>query len=41
MENRSWDTTTWVSDPRKIERELGWRPKLDFKAGLKKTIDSA
>jgi nucleoside-diphosphate-sugar epimerase len=24
MASRSWDTSTWVGDPERIERELGW-----------------
>ena len=31
---RAWDVRTWVSDPSKIERELGWRPAYGLAAGL-------
>ena len=31
---RSWDTSVWVANPSKIERELGWRAKRDLKDGL-------
>jgi UDP-glucose 4-epimerase len=31
---RAWDTDVWVADPRKIERELGWRSKREPQAGI-------
>lgn len=34
MQNRSWDTNVWVSDNRKLMRELGWKPKTSFAQGL-------
>lgn len=39
MPDRSWDTTTWVSDSRLIRAELGWEPAHDFERGLARTID--
>ena len=39
MPNRRWDTTIWVSDSRKIRREIGWAPRHTFEAGLSATID--
>lgn len=36
MPSRSWDTNAWVSDNRKIVRELGWQPKTSFAQGLAK-----
>ena len=36
---RSWDTTTWVADPRRAARQLGWRAKLDLESGLARTLD--
>jgi nucleoside-diphosphate-sugar epimerase len=39
MPERSWDTTTWVGDPRRIERELGWRPAVDLEQGLLSTAE--
>ena len=36
---RSWDTTTWVADPRRATRQLGWRAKLDLEAGFARTLD--
>ncbi|HEY7818561.1 MAG TPA: NAD-dependent epimerase/dehydratase family protein, partial [Vicinamibacteria bacterium] len=29
MPDRSWDSRVWVADARKIQRELGWRPKVE------------
>ena len=37
MSDRSWDTELWVADVSKIERELGWRPTVDFEEGLART----
>lgn len=37
MDARSWDTATWVADPRRIARELGWRPRTALEDGLRAT----
>jgi nucleoside-diphosphate-sugar epimerase len=37
MPERTWDTTAWVGDPSKIERELGWRAETDLADGLDRT----
>ena len=37
MPERAWDTTSWVGDPAKIERELGWRAETDLAEGLRRT----
>ena len=34
MPNRAWDTTTWVANPHKIERELGWKASIPFDEGF-------
>jgi dolichol-phosphate mannosyltransferase len=34
---RHWDTDVWVADPRRIERELGWRPRTSLEDGLAAT----
>jgi dolichol-phosphate mannosyltransferase len=39
MPNRRWDTSVWVSDSRRIQRELNWRPSHSFADGFRKTID--
>jgi nucleoside-diphosphate-sugar epimerase len=39
LPNRSWDTSVWISDPRKIERELGWRAKTGFEDGFRRFVD--
>lgn len=38
MENRIWDTTTWVCDNTLIKSALGWEPADDFPSGFRKTI---
>jgi UDP-glucose 4-epimerase len=38
MPNRRWDTQTWVSDSRKIERDLGWRPRYTFEEGFRRMV---
>ena len=35
---RSWDTATWVADPRSAAEELGWRARLDLEAGVSQMI---
>jgi UDP-glucose 4-epimerase len=39
MPDRSWDTTAWVADNAAIVSELGWKPRLDFRAGLAATVE--
>ena len=39
MERRSWDTDIWVGSPAKMEKEIGWRCRIDFPAGLQRMID--
>jgi len=38
-EDRSWDTSVWVADPARIQRELGWRPRVDFENGFRRTVE--
>jgi nucleoside-diphosphate-sugar epimerase len=38
MPNRLWDTNVWVSDTRKIRRELGWIPQYSLQSGLLETV---
>ena len=35
MGARSWDTTVWVADVRKIGDDLAWRPRYSFEDGLR------
>lgn len=37
MPARSWDTTTWVANSRKIRSELGWVPRHSFEDGFRQT----
>ncbi|MBE2317426.1 NAD-dependent epimerase/dehydratase family protein [Solirubrobacter sp. CPCC 204708] len=36
---RSWDTSVWVSDPRRIETALGWRASTDLREGFRDLAD--
>jgi nucleoside-diphosphate-sugar epimerase len=36
---RSWDTTAWVSDPRRALELLGWRAEDDLRAGFRRLVD--
>jgi len=38
MENRIWDTGTWVSDNQRIKEELGWGPEYTFELGFRKMV---
>ncbi|MFA6317117.1 MAG: NAD-dependent epimerase/dehydratase family protein [Elusimicrobiota bacterium] len=38
MPNRSWDTRSWNSDPRKMRRELRLRTFHGFEEGFRKTV---
>jgi dolichol-phosphate mannosyltransferase len=38
MGDRKWDTDVWVANNEKIVAELNWRPRVDIKAGLTRTI---
>ena len=38
MPNRAWDTSVWVANPSKIERELGWKPQTSFEEGFSRFI---
>ena len=39
MEQRSWDTSTWVSNPVRLEQRLGWRARRGLEAGLRETVE--
>jgi nucleoside-diphosphate-sugar epimerase len=39
MPNRPWDTSLWVSNPSRAERELGWRVRIDLETGLLATAE--
>jgi nucleoside-diphosphate-sugar epimerase len=34
MPSRAWDSARWCSDPRKAERELGWRARVPLAEGI-------
>ncbi len=39
MEQRTWDSTSWVCDNRKIVTDLGWNPQYSFREGFEVLID--
>lgn len=39
MPDRSWDSTIWVADARKITSTLGWKPALSFEQGFVKMVE--
>jgi nucleoside-diphosphate-sugar epimerase len=39
MPDRQWDTGVWIADNRKIDRELGWRPRVSFAEGFGKMAE--
>jgi UDP-glucose 4-epimerase len=39
MPARSWDTDIWVADSRRIARELGWRPRVGLRDGLRRMAE--
>jgi nucleoside-diphosphate-sugar epimerase len=38
MPNRAWDTSVWIANPAKIERDLGWRPRTTFEEGFSRFV---
>ncbi|MGD9781258.1 MAG: NAD-dependent epimerase/dehydratase family protein [Kiritimatiellia bacterium] len=38
MAPRKWDTASWVSDPRLIRAELGWKPQYSFPEAFAHTV---
>lgn len=39
MPNRRWDTETWIANPERIRRELGWQAWTGLGEGLRRTLD--
>ncbi len=39
VERRPGDPAILIANPNKIKKELGWEPKINFKQGLKETIN--
>jgi dolichol-phosphate mannosyltransferase len=39
MSARPWDTTVWVADSRKLQADLGWRPRVEFRDGFRRMAD--
>jgi UDP-glucose 4-epimerase len=38
MPDRHWDTETWVANPERIRRELGWEARTGLEEGLRRTL---
>jgi dolichol-phosphate mannosyltransferase len=38
MPDRAWDTETWLANPERIRRELGWEARIDLQDGLARTL---
>lgn len=38
MPCRTWDTSIWIADNRKIQEKVGWKPKYTFHEGFQKTV---
>jgi nucleoside-diphosphate-sugar epimerase len=38
MPNRTWDSAIWVSDSRKIQATLNWKPRYSFEAGFSEMV---
>jgi UDP-glucose 4-epimerase len=39
MPDRRWDTETWVANPERIRRELGWEARIGLEEGLARTVE--
>ena len=37
MEGRHWDLTDWYADVSKVARAIEWRPRTDFREGMRRT----
>jgi UDP-glucose 4-epimerase len=38
MPDRAWDTESWVANPERIRRELGWEVRIGLEDGLARTL---
>jgi dolichol-phosphate mannosyltransferase len=38
MPDRAWDTETWLANPERIRRELGWQARIGLEDGLARTL---
>jgi dolichol-phosphate mannosyltransferase len=39
MARRSWDTDIWIGSPELMQKEIGWRSRIDFATGLQRMIE--
>jgi nucleoside-diphosphate-sugar epimerase len=39
MPSRRWDTNHWRADTRRIQHDLGWRPRYNFEDGFHRTVE--
>ena len=38
MKNRYWDQLIWYSDMSYVRKKIKWKPKINLKNGLDKTV---
>jgi nucleoside-diphosphate-sugar epimerase/glycosyltransferase involved in cell wall biosynthesis len=38
MPQRHWDVSDWYADPAQAKLRLGWRPRVDFAEGMRRTL---
>jgi nucleoside-diphosphate-sugar epimerase len=39
MPNRTWDTTIWVADTKRIHKDLGWQPQFSLEQGFAAAVE--
>ncbi len=39
LESRKWDVSDWYADASKAANVIGWRPRTDFREGLRRTAE--
>ena len=39
MKNRYWDQAIWFANTSYVQKKLQWKPQVDLKKGLEKTVN--